>query len=238
MKKIKPKWIPDLPNNIYHWGKPYVDYLNTSKLKQLAISPAHCHAMQETPPTKALRVGSLFHDIVLLKSDEQQLRNAYKDDEVDLAVAMAESVLNHKKAASLIKHGYREQSGVFADPDLGFPCKIRADILIPDLGIIADLKSTRNAHPPSFKNDSKWLHYDWQGWWYLRGANAIEGKKIFHTFLIIACEKKPPYGVMLYKISQWRLDEAEQEIMPLLELYKNCSDKNRWPSYPEEIMEI
>jgi len=196
--------------------------------------------MEKTEPTKALRIGSIFHDILLIGADTAQLRNVYKEDEVDTAVNMAASVLNHKKASSLIAHGLKEQTGIYKDPDFGFWCKIRTDIKLPELGILGDLKSTTDAHPQKFKRDVYWFKYHWQAWKYLRGANAVpfKGKKFFHTFLIIACEKKPPYGVMVYKISQYLLDQAEQEIMPLLELYKNCLDKNEWPSYPEEIMEI
>lgn len=244
MKRLKQGWIDDLPNDEYHWGEPYAKCLNKSKLEKLVVSPAHCAAVEKSDPTKPLRIGDLFHQITLLGTDPTQLRFAFKADEVETACHMTEAVLSHKKAAGIIKSSIKERSGIYKDPDYAFWCKIRTDIQLPGLGILGDLKSTRNAHPPSFKKDALWLRYHWQGWKYLRGANAIESfkaKKIikpYHTFLIIACEKKPPYGVMIYKIGQYLLDQAEQEVMPLLELYKRCLDKNEWPSYPEEIMEI
>lgn len=237
---MKQGWIPNLSNDRYHWGSPYDKFLNNSKLKLLAISPAHANAAKKEDPSKALRVGSLLHDLLLNDANILTLRQIYKEDEVDLAWDMAQSVLKHKKAHLLIKHGKKEYSGFFKDPDHGFWCKIRTDIMLPDMGIMADVKSTADAHPAKFKRDIFWFKYHWQGWFYLRGGNvlAFRSKKFFHTFLIIAVEKKPPYGVMIYKLSRASLDEAEQNIMPLLETYKRCLDRGEWPSYPEEIVEV
>lgn len=229
-----------MDNEIYHWGSPYDSCLNNSRLKLLNISPAHAHAAEKKDPTKALRIGIYLHDLLLMDSDPNKLRSVYKPDEVDLALHMAASVMGHSKANKIIKHADKEHSGFFKDPDFGFWCKIRADLKLPDSGIIADVKSTVDAHSAKFKKDIFWFKYHWQAWFYLRGANtlAFKDKKSFHTFLIIAVEKKPPFGVMIYKFAKHTLDQAEQEIMPLLELYKNCLDKGEWPSYPEEIVEV
>ena len=235
MKKLRQKWIPDLPINIYHWQAPYADCLNSSKLPKLAISPRHCQASQKSDPTKSQRIGIIFHGLAL---GETLHKEDWKTDEWELAEHMANSVLRHDTARSIISNGQHEQSGFYKDPDFGFWSKIRTDVKIDDIGVLADLKSTTDAHPNRFKKDIYWFKYHWQGWLYLRGANTIEKTNKFHTFLIIACEKSPPYGVMIYRLSKAILDQAEQEVMPLLETYKKCLDTGNWPSYPDEIIEV
>jgi hypothetical protein len=241
MKQLRQKWIPDLPLEKYHWGEPFDSCLNNSKLKLLEYSPAHAHAVTKDNPTKALRIGTYLHDLLLMDTDVKQMRAVYKEDEVDLAADMAAAVMRHKKASKIIKHADKEMTGIYKDPDFGFWCKIRTDLKLDKHGIIGDIKST-NSHFSKFKKDIFWFKYPWQGWLYLRGANTLStlliGKKIYHTFLLIVVEKKPPHGVVIYKLSKATLDAAEQEVMPLLELYKNCLDTGKWPSYPEEIVEV
>ena len=119
-KALRQGWIKDLPMAKYHWAEPYTRCLNKSKLEKLAISPAHCHAVKEEEPTKAMRVGTILNDILLLKTSREVLRAAYKDDEVDLAVEMARSFLNHKNASKILTAAETELTGIYKDPDFGF----------------------------------------------------------------------------------------------------------------------
>lgn len=58
--------IHGLGNEEYHHGEPYREYLSSSQLKLYAKSPRYARYMMEHPqePTEAMRLGSLFHDLM------------------------------------------------------------------------------------------------------------------------------------------------------------------------------
>lgn len=56
-----------LSNEAYHHEAPYAEYLSSSQLKQYLKSPRHAKFMLDNPDeegTDALRLGSLFHDLM------------------------------------------------------------------------------------------------------------------------------------------------------------------------------
>ena len=235
--RIKTGWYPEVPDKIYHWGNPYKDFLNNSGIKEFAKSPAHLKASRaagEGKKTPALLQGTVFH--------YESLGVPYgcldfKPDQIEIACSMADKLEEHSIANNILKQADKEVSGFFKDPDFQFWCKIRLDLKLSELGVIADLKSTADASAFKFRKDSFWFRYHWQAFWYLRGANAIEPGK-YHSFIIVAQEKKEPYGIGVYKIGDELLSQAEKDIMPLLERYAKCVKSDTWEAYPEEIIEL
>ena len=63
---MKSNIIYDLPNEVYHRGEGYRDYLSSSQLKAYAKSPKFAKFMLDNPQeeTDAMRFGSLFHDLM------------------------------------------------------------------------------------------------------------------------------------------------------------------------------
>lgn len=58
--------IYGLSNETYHMCRPYSEYLSSSQLKLYAKSPRYARFVMENtqPQTKAMRFGSLFHDLM------------------------------------------------------------------------------------------------------------------------------------------------------------------------------
>lgn len=63
--------IHGLSNEEYHYGERFRDYLSSSQIKKLAISPkAFRYALDHPDPqTDAMRFGSLFHDLMACSAE-------------------------------------------------------------------------------------------------------------------------------------------------------------------------
>lgn len=160
-----------------------------------------------------------------------------KQPEYTDIVAMASSVLAMPRFRKLFHgEGRNELSLVWDDPATGVRCKCRIDRHHPTLlpgGVIADLKSTRDASRQAFERSAYDTGIYRQAAMYLRGAN-ICGLKV-ETFAVIACEKEPPYCTAGYAYTSGSVDAGEAEVDSLLTLYKKCKDANRWPGYSENF---
>jgi hypothetical protein len=143
---------------------------------------------------------------------------------------IANALLNHPSIVY-------EMSGFFQDADFSIIGSIKPDIRIPDLGIIADLKTANDASHIGFSRAVRRYKYDWQGWWYLRGANQLS-HEYYDTFIIIAIEKVPPYGINIFQLTDG-LFYADMQIRPILERFEICLATDHWPCYPaDEIIEL
>jgi len=255
-------WL-NISDEIYHNSPEYTYVMTSSGLKELYRSPAHWHAMRTSPPTDpspAMHFGSAFHGFMLDTHNievpekkmtlpkllaEERLLGPKSDtlfvnaDDKEHLVNMKEVLLGNEIAEKLINHSsaIREQSGFFADPDYNVIGSIKPDIRIPDLGIITDLKTTVDASQWAFPRSVRRFKYDWQAWWYLRGANQL-AHEYYDTFIIIAIEKVPPYGINTFQIIEG-LYYADMQIRPLLDSFEDCLAADMWPCYPaDEVIEL
>lgn len=210
--------------------------LSYSASKELAKSPAHVKAYweSESKATKAMRIGKLYETIAL---SMEMPRDCFKWDELETAKAMCDVLARHELSTQMISQGVTEKTGYFKDPDFGFDIIIRPDILLPQYSTMVDLKSAADVSIRAFRKAVYWFKYHWQAFFYLRGANVLQ-PGVYNSYHIIAQETKPPYGIMVYKLSDATLTNAEIDMMPLLKLFKGCLDTGKWPLYPEEIIEI
>lgn len=209
--------------------------LSYSASKELAKSPAHVLAYWQKPfeATKQQRIGELYHKLALLKHLDFEANK----DEIAVAKDMCDVLDRHELATQMIAQGQIEKTGYCKDPDFGFDCIVKPDILLPQYGTIVDLKSAADVSVRAFRRAIYFFKYHIQGWLYLRWANAIE-PGTYNSFHIIAQETKPPYGVMVYKLSDATLTNAELDMMPLLKLFKGCLESGEWPLYPMNIVEV
>lgn len=255
-------WI-DIPDEIYHNSPEYRFTMTSSGLKQIDRSALHWYTWRTSPggePKPALHFGSAFHGYML--GDKQVLPVVKKikypkllererelgpksntilvsaEDFLHLS-AMKEKLMANELAASLVNHpsAVYEQSGFFQDPDYGIIGSIKPDIRIPDLGIIVDLKTAADASHIGFSRSVRRFRYDWQAWWYLRGANALSHES-YDTFIIIAIEKVPPYEINLFQIQEG-LYWSEIQVRRLLERFELAIETSIWSGYPaDEIIEL
>ena len=211
--------------------------LSYSASKELAKSPAHVKAYWEKPfeATKQQRIGKLYHELALGQRGINY--DGAKKDEYAIAEAMFEVIQKHELAWQMISQGAIEKTGYFKDPDFSFDAIIKPDILLPQYNTIIDLKSAADVSIRAFRRAVYFFKYNWQAFFYLRGANVLQ-PGVYNSYHIIAQETKPPFGIMIYKLSDATLTNAEVDMMPLLKLFKGCLDTGEWPLYPEEIIEI
>jgi len=255
-------WL-NISDEVYHHSPEYRYVMTSSGLKEMYRSPAHWYAMRTTPPTDptaALHFGSAFHGYMLdthtIKAAEKKITLPkllaeekllgpkaetiiVNPEDLDHLAAMKGVLLENEIAERLVNHPsvINELSGFFVDPDYEIMGSIKPDIRIPDLGIIVDLKTTVDASAWAFPRSVRRFKYDWQAWWYLRGANQL-AHEYYDTFIIIALEKVPPYGINIFQIVEG-LYYADMQIRPLLDNFADCLAADVWPCYPaDEVIEL
>ncbi len=160
-------------------------------------------------------------------------------DEWDAVVGMKEAVHAHPRAAKLIQStGRAELSMVWDDEATGVRCKSRIDWHTPSKagGAIVDLKTTTDASPGAFERTIFRFGYHRQGTLYLRGARAA-GLAAAH-FVLIAVEKTPPYGVVLYRLDDDAVRLGETQVDFGLARYAHCRAKDEWPGYTTDVVDI
>jgi hypothetical protein len=239
--------------------------LNASKAKLLNISPAHLRcAANNDKKSDALIVGTAVHTAVYeplrfqaeyveepkldrrtkvgkemaltfeaANSDKEIL--SYDDYKTCLSVA---SEVNTHPAASKFIHGSEvEVSFTWQDKETGVWCKGRVDSYSANHdGVVTDLKTTRYATKDFFEGEIFRRGYYLSAAWYITGLRAL-GLPVNH-FIFIAAEKVPPYGVQCYRITDEVLALGQKKMRELLRLYAECLEKDYWPCYPADVLNI
>ena len=133
---------------------------------------------------------------------------------------------------------YNEVS-VYIKNDLGQVLKGRFDRLaVTDTEVnIYDLKTTQSAQPREFQRSVVNFSYDLQAAWYtLLAQRCFPGKTV--NFYFVALEKKPPFGVSVFKASPGLLLNGQKKMAKALELFAQCNTLDYWPSYEPVIHEL
>ncbi len=232
-----------------------------SDIKAISLSPAHylarLHSNRE--PSRAMRIGTAVHAIVLgerpsapvLVSATDRRTKAYAElaannptatiltaSEMGEAEAAAHAVKRHTLAMSLV-------SGAECEVPLawdwaGIQCSTRGvDVMGTNQGVpfIAELKTTRCAHPGAFSRDAIRMHYHSQLSWYTEGAMACLGFLAKNHF-IIAVETEPPSPVVVYKLSAGVMEAAVRNVVTWMERLKVSIDNDHWPGYSEGMVDL
>ena len=269
MKKFKLKpGMHDLKHDKYHAIK---HAMSKGMLDRLAKSPAHYQAAlnaEESNPAPQMVFGKAFHSLILEPHDFDRdvviwngrkagkKWDAFKEsagdrviftpEEVDTLLAMQDAIESNQTASAIISNAMIEKSIFWKEKAFSnLWCKCKPDIIRPDLGILGDLKTCRDAAPDVFMKAIANYHYHWQAYWYLRGVKycgAFPGVD-FTTFVFICIEKTPPYPVATYALhlednKNPALEIAQEEIRQALNTYKKCKKSGVWEAYPDEIQDI
>lgn len=250
-----------LPETYFSW-----EAISNSAMNHLMVSPAHLKAYWETPPkdTPAFILGRATHAAILEPEDFPKLygrgpelpkntkagkeawaealasgQEVLKAADFDMCLAMRDSVQSNRSASTLISgNGQCELSIVWDDPETGVRCKARIDRLSPEIagGTIVDLKSTRDASKRNFSRAIFTYGYHRQGAFYLAGAKALDIP--VNHYSILAVENTEPCAVASYRLDEYAIAGGMEQIQPMLELYRQCLDSDKWPGYPEEVQDI
>jgi len=215
--------------------------------------------------TDAMEFGSAFHMLVLepdlfdenyimkpkkvlLKEVGEELYRKYKSvcdyienhelialefEDFNTLCRMRDAILNHKEAYELIQNAVIECSHFWEDPHTGIMCKARPDVLSQNY--VVDLKTIANASPSYFQRAMSDHGYHIQAAM-IRDAIRENGGADIKTFINICIEKTYPYQIGIYIIDDEALEIGRQEYKQALLDMKVCREKDEWPSY--EIQSI
>ena len=253
--------IPGIPIEEYHKGLA----VSKSQLDQLAKSPAHYLASLTTQrkETAAMRIGSLFHGLVLEPErvkiavapvcdkrtkdgkatwDAFCAENAGAEivtaEEGEMLTGMVASVRAHPAANALLSGpGIAEGSAYWVDEYSGELCRCRPDFYRQDLGIIVDLKSTEDASPKEFARSIAKYRYQVQSAFYQDGLEAATGEYV-KGFIFVAVEKKAPFAVMVCQLDMQGFEAGRIAYKENLLALADCKASGKWPAYSDRVETI
>ena len=153
----------------------------------------------------------------------------------EMAYQLGKRVREHPITKRFFQRGSaNEATAVWEDKVTGVLCKARYDCLVEgSMATAVDIKTTRDAHPRSFMWSVGKYGYAFQASFYLEGLRANEMSNA--NFLIVACEKTPPFPVCVYELDTKTLELGALHVAKALKTYKECVDKNDWPYYGSGI---
>ncbi len=230
-------------------------------LMRVLRSPRHAQVKVEDSP--ALVMGRLVHSAVLnptttwlidvavypdvdrrTKDGKEawaafQLEHKGKtwvtNDDMNTILAVQDAIRSHSTASKVLAEGIPEMAGIF-DSD-GITYRIKPDWRRQD-GILVDLKTCQDASPKAFSRSIANFNYHMQAAYYLDVANLIDGRGSYDTWIWIAVEKEPPYGVAVYHADRNMIERGRDLCKRALEVWTKCSETKTWPGYPDTVQNI
>lgn len=237
-----------------------IDAVSNSFLSKFSISPAHAKAYEEGhDPTDAMILGTAYHSKVLqpdefdklcaiepevnhrTKAGKETLARFAKDNEGKAIISLEDHALLDKMVEAIDAHCLAREYLSGGELELtivweceGVLCKARIDHRLD--GILADLKSSRNASPTAFKSAVFKYAYHTQGAMYVDGMKALTDED--YSFVFVVGEKTEPFGVSVHELGQDVIELAREEYRRNLATYKACKVFDNWPCYPETLNQI
>ena len=101
---------------------------------------------------------------------------------------------------------------------------------------MGDLKSTMNASKEMFRRDVYKYGYYLSAAFYIDVAKEVDIP--IDEFVLLPCEKVPPFDFGLYRIVPRAVDHGRIEYLNLLTAYADCRETGKWGGYPREIVDI
>jgi hypothetical protein len=230
-----------------------------TRLKYMAESPKkYLWALGNAPDSDELLLGRCTHMLVLggdkfvvykkrrigKEWEEFHDRNKAAGIEVvtqkiwDQARWMADSVLGDELAmAHLMGERELQIDWTFC----GRPCSSRLDSVSWNGGYITDLKTTAVAKPAAFKAMVKRYAYHAQLAWYREAARWLAAPQSLippDQGFIVAVEKKPPYDVVTFEVTQDLLEQGMRMCRLWFEQLMACEASDSWPGYSQCVVPI
>lgn len=146
---------------------------------------------------------------------------------------MVRAVHAHPLASRMVRDGLAELTALWRDPATGVRCRARADYYVEKLGMLLDIKSTEDASPEAFARSVFRYGYNLQTALYGEGL-ALLGAPVT-SFVFVAIEKSPPYGVGVYMLDAKGIELAQRRMQRLLDLHARCLREDDWPCYSTHI---
>ncbi len=165
-----------------------------------------------------------------------ELNNAGKHiiniHQFDEALTISSAVLDDTVMSDLLNGTRIETSFYWVDEDSGILCKCRPDAWASGDGLdyVIDLKTTNDGRYREFSRSIYNYGY------HLQAAMALDGIKAIHgttpeSFVFITVETRRPYATAVYPLDQHSIELGRLAYKRQLFLYKECLERNEWPSY-------
>lgn len=256
----EPGIYADVPAETYH-GWPGV---SKSMLDKLAETPAHLRDWLDNPEhdqTPPMMIGSAVHcatlqpdrfetDYIVMpdidgrtseagafrKAAEKKGKQVLRDIDARWVKAITVRVRDTISWRRWMNSSPLIESSIVWEMD-GYLCRARPDMIVPDLKIIVDLKTTALSCN-NFPREIFRRRYHWQAYWYLKAAANIGIE--CNSFVMLAAHKSRPFLISLHEI---RYDTetfaiAAEECEAAFDTYKTCMRSGQWPGYPHEPIPV
>jgi hypothetical protein len=213
-----------------------IDAVSNGKVVAFSDNPAKSQVIKKQTPL--MKFGSDF-DKFLLETHLFNSGDVKTDKLIDMG-RMQNSLTSgrYETARNLIEKGEKQVTLVWKHPKHGCLCKARPDILIEDLGIIVDVKTSTNVDPVGwFKTGlNAGLKPYYQPYWYMEGAKAV-GLDI-KEFIWVVFQTKAPWGISVIRAHKDFIYLASLEINNIIPEYLKCKKQNYFPGYPDKVVDI
>ena len=101
---------------------------------------------------------------------------------------------------------------------------------------IVDLKTTDDASEGAFMRKAKKFKLAMQAAWYTNALAITEGLEYRPAFIWLVVETEAPHGIAAYVCPDAAMEEGQQQMDAAIDLYNECADAGKWPSYSSEII--
>lgn len=177
-----------------------------------------------------------------LSPDDASGIEVITEDQASSIEAMSEAIMRHPAANQIVtdSEGWNEVSIRWDRETHGKPlaCKARLDGIRPSWNAVIDIKTTDCARKIDFTKSIGEFGYHRQGAYYIEGLKAAGFAGPMDHFVLIAVEKKPPYGVATYRVMGDALEAGREELANPIGVYANCLRSGKWFGYPSEFEDI
>ena len=258
--------MPTIKTRAEYDALPALNYSGSKVL--ISKNPAAYKAYIDAPreETKALRIGSLTHALVL-EPEVVSSRFAMLPDDIDRrtkagkeafeaftlgaagkSVVPAEDwgicanvAISMVKAIAALGLNITATELMMTVDYCGVRLKSAIDAVATDKNgdeWIIDLKTTGDeASPKSFLNTARSYRYPLQAHFY-RTVYHIQTGKRTKGFIFIVTEKEPPFLSASYQIGPELMTYAAMDFEQAVAAYKGCTALDEWPGYPSEVVEL
>jgi len=157
-----------------------------------------------------------------------QSRPVISEDTASLCEQLTSAVHAHEEALALLADGQPE--GVIRTVISGMPAQARLDWVNPTRGLI-DLKTIDNLD--WFETEARSFGYAHQMAFYRALIAAVSGEYV--PVHLIAVEKREPYRVGVWRLSDGVLNAATRDNVAAIERLGACRRDDHWPTGYEQI---
>lgn len=155
--------------------------------------------------------------------------------DIETIRGMASSLAAHPIVQAGILSGKIEQSIIWQDKETGVWLKARPDALPLDGNLIADLKTTSNAHPDAVRRSVFDFGYHMQLALVGMGMEAVLDRRPGNDdYALIFVETKSPWAVNVAPIDIAAIDMGRRQLRRAIRRFADCLSKNQWPGYEGE----